>query len=234
MKNKTNKIAIKLNNISKSYIKNKKKIEILKDISYEFEYGKIYCIYGKSGVGKTTLIEMIGTIKNVDCGNITIDNICLQEMTEIEQSNLRKNKIGFIFQAFNLIDNLNILENVLLPTCFDNKEKNNQNIIKAKQILKKLGLETRKRHYPKELSGGEQQRVAIARALINEPNIILADEPTAALDSDTTNEIMNILKQLANKGKCIIIVSHESSIRKFADVNLILTKNDLKVGKKYE
>lgn len=234
MKNKTDKIAIKLNKISKSYIKNKKKIEILKDISYEFEYGKTYCIYGKSGVGKTTLIEMIGAIKNVDCGSITIDNVCLQKITENEQSNLRKNKIGFIFQSFNLIDNLNILENVLLPTCFENKQKNNQNIINAKQILNKLGLETRKQHYPKELSGGEQQRVAIARALINNPNIILADEPTAALDSTTTNEIMNILKHLASNGKCIIIVSHENSIRKFVDVSLMLTKNGLKAGEKYE
>lgn len=234
MKNKTNKIAIKLNKISKSYIKNKKKIEILKDISYEFEYGKIYCIYGKSGVGKTTLIEIIGAIKNVDYGNVTIDNICLQKMPENERSNLRKNKIGFIFQSFNLIDNLNVLENVLLPTCFENIQKNKQKVINAKQILNKLGLEPRKQHYPKELSGGEQQRVAIARALINEPNIILADEPTAALDATTTNEIMNILKQQAVNGKCIIIVSHENSIRKFVDVSLILTKNGLKVGEKYE
>lgn len=234
MKNKTNKIAIKLNKISKSYIKNKKKIEILKDISYEFEYGKIYCIYGKSGVGKTTLIEIIGAIKNVDYGNVTIDNICLQKMPENERSNLRKNKIGFIFQSFNLIDNLNVLENVLLPTCFENIQKNKQKVINAKQILNKLGLEPRKQHYPKELSGGEQQRVAIARALINEPNIILADEPTAALDATTTNEIMHILKQQAVNGKCIIIVSHENSIRKFVDVSLILTKNGLKVGEKYE
>lgn len=227
-------IAIELKNVSKEYKKNKNSIKVFQNINYKFQYGNFYCLYGNSGVGKTTLIEILGTMKHVTEGELIIDNVNVNDMSSNERANLRNKKIGFIFQSFNLIPELTSLENVILPMYFNKKiNKDSKNKI-ATNLLYKFGLEKRINHYINELSGGEQQRVAIARALINEPKIILADEPTGNLDEINSLEIMKLLKSFAQEGKCVIVVSHDSLVKKYADICINLNKNGLKDGDKNE
>lgn len=215
--------VLEIVDLSKSYKKNNKKIQILKDLNFSFETNKFYCIYGKSGIGKTTLIEILGLLNNPDSGDIYINNVCVSRMNEIEKAKTRKNDIGFIFQSFYLIPTMNAMENVMLPLYLEDKSFKS---IKSTAInlLKDLDLEERILHFPKELSGGEQQRVAIARALANDPEIILADEPTGSLDNENEKRILDILSSLAKNGKCVIVVSHSDLTKKYA--NEILEIND--------
>ena len=145
-------------------------------------------------------------------------------MSEKEKSSIINTEIGFIFQSFYLIPTMTALENVMLPMYLNKKMSLSKIKLQAEKLLKKMGLEDRKNHYPKELSGGEQQRISIARAIINNPSIILADEPTGALDSENTKKILTILKDLANNGKCVIIVSHNTDTKNYAD-EVIMIKN---------
>ena len=218
---------LNINKINKSfYIKNKK-IEILNELSYSFESGKFYAIMGRSGAGKTTLLNIISGIEKIDSGELLINGNNISNLKDEEISIIRNQMIGFIFQDFFLDDNLKAYENVILPMIINNKieDKNREKL--AINLLKKLNIETRKNHYPNELSGGEKQRVAIARALANDPLILLCDEPTGNLDEENENKIFSILKDLSIQVKCIIVVSHSNEVKKFADKVLYLKQGKL-------
>ncbi len=201
----------------KEYIKNKEKLVILKNVNINFDVGKLYGIIGKSGSGKTSLLNIIGTIDNLTRGQLIIDGLEINNMKEKDISDLRREKIGYIFQEFYLNDNLTLEENVMQPM-YINPEYNRKKIKdKTDNLISMVGLIDRKKHYSNELSGGEQQRVAIARALANNPDIILADEPTGNLDKKNEKEIFKILKKLSKNEKCVIVVSHSDTIYEYAD-----------------
>ena len=212
----------------KNYYKDNEKIEAVNNISYNFEKGKFYAIMGPSGSGKSTFLHLIGTLDTYDEGSVFINNIDVSSLDDLQLSKIRKEEIGFVFQSFYLNNNMKAYENVIMPIMLDKipyKDKKEKGIT----ILNSLGLEKRVNHYPSELSKGECQRVAIARALINNPNIILADEPTGNLDSKNERNIFELLKKLSFEGKCVIVVSHNEEIKKYADVVL-----KIRDGKLYE
>ena len=221
-------MILKVKNLVKNYYKDNEKIEAVNNISYNFEKGKFYAIMGPSGSGKSTFLHLIGTLDTYDEGSVFINNIDVSSMDDLQLSKIRKEEIGFVFQSFYLNNNMKAYENVIMPIMLDKipyKDKKEKGIT----ILNSLGLEKRVNHYPSELSKGECQRVAIARALINNPNIILADEPTGNLDSKNERNIFELLKKLSLEGKCVIVVSHNEEIKKYADVVL-----KIRDGKLYE
>lgn len=219
--------CLELNNGLKQYKIKNKKITVLKDVSYVFEYGVFYAIMGVSGSGKSTLIQILGCLDTLTSGSLIINSKNTEFMKEKEKNILRNKKIGFVFQSFYLNNNLTTLENVLLPS-YINKEITYDNAKeRAINLLTKFGLSDRITHYPNELSGGEQQRVAIARALINNPDIILADEPTGSLDEENEKYIFNVLKELSKEGKCVIVVSHNPVIKEYSDKVLSIKKGIL-------
>lgn len=213
----SNELLIKLENISKEYKTNTKVIKVLNDVNAKFYSGKFYAIMGHSGSGKSTLVNILALIDNFDSGSYYLYNLNIKDFNDEKLSNLRMNNIGFIFQEINLIPTLKAYENVMVPMLINKKIKANERKELALKLLKEVGLEDRIDHFPRELSGGEQQRVAIARALANDPNIIIADEPTGNLDEKTESEIFELLKKLSVKGRCIIIVSHSEYVKKYAD-----------------
>lgn len=219
---------IKLSNISKNYQKNHQEIKALQNITYNFANKKFYSIVGHSGSGKSTLISILGLIENPTSGDYELLEQNVAKMTDDELSALRMKKIGFIFQSFYLDNTLKAYENVILPMLINKDIKPEERYSKAKELLIKLGLENRIDHFPNELSGGEQQRVAIARALANDPEIILADEPTGNLDEENEKIVFDILKQLANDGKCVIVVSHSNKVKDYADVILELSQGEMR------
>lgn len=221
-------MILKVKNLVKNYYKDNEKIEAVNNISYNFEKGKFYAIMGPSGSGKSTFLHLIGTLDTYDEGSVFINNIDVSSLDDLQLSKIRKEEIGFVFQSFYLNNNMKAYENVIMPIMLDKipyKDKKEKGIT----ILNSLGLEKRVNHYPSELSKGECQRVAIARALINNPNIILADEPTGNLDSKNERNIFELLKKLSLEGKCVIVVSHNEEIKKYA--NVVLKIRD---GKLYE
>lgn len=214
---------MKLNNITKIYNKGKhNEVVALKNISYEFKDSKLYAIMGRSGSGKTTLINIIGLMDNATSGSYILNDKDVFKIDENTKAHLRNKDIGFIFQSFYLEPKLTAIENVILPTIINSDIQKNERKTKAQDILERLGLWDRINHYPHELSGGEQQRVAIARALINNPKIIIADEPTGNLDSKNELEIFEMLKDISKDGKCVIVVSHNEIIKNYADEILYL------------
>ena len=210
---------MKLINIEKKYYLKNKNTFTLKDINLSFEKGKFYGIIGHSGSGKTTLINIIGLIDNFDSGKYIIDDMEITKLNEDKKAELRLKKFGFVFQTFYLEPNLTTLENVMLPMIINTNITKKERKKKAIEILNMLDLKNKINHLPKHLSGGEQQRVAIARALANNPEIIIADEPTGNLDKENEKIVFNILKNLCkNKNKTIIVVTHNNDIiRKYAD-----------------
>lgn len=201
----------------KEYIKLKEKIIILDNININFKSGIMYGISGKSGSGKTTFLNIIGTIDDLTSGTIIIDNNEINCLKKNSIADLRMKKIGYIFQDFYLNENMTLEENVSQPM-YINPQFNKKNMQeKTNSLIEMVGLTERKKHYPNELSGGERQRVCIARALANNPDIILADEPTGNLDKKNEKIIFEMLKNLANKGKCVVVVSHSDSIFEYAD-----------------
>lgn len=201
----------------KEYLKFKEKIIILDNININFEAGMMYGIFGKSGSGKTTFLNIIGTIDDFTNGTIIIDDYEIKNINSNSIADLRMQKIGYIFQDFYLNENMTLEENILQPMYINPKFNKKSMIENCNSLIKMIGLMERKKHYPNELSGGERQRVCIARALANDPDIILADEPTGNLDKKNEKLIFNMLKDLANKGKCVIVVSHSDSIFEYAD-----------------
>lgn len=219
--------VLKIENLTKTYIKSKRKFCVLSNVNYNFNSNTFYCINGKSGAGKTTLIEILGLLKNYENGKLIINGKDTSELSEKEKAIIRNQKIGFVFQSFYLIPTMTALENVMLPL-YVNKKINKKEIkLKALELLNNMNLKDRCNHFPKELSGGEQQRVAIARALINNPTIILADEPTGSLDPENETKILKILKKLSDDGKCVIVVSHSNEILRYADKVLKIKDGEL-------
>jgi|SRR3989344_843438 len=205
--------VIQLQNVKKSYHLDKVIVNALNGISFDINKEELAAIIGPSGSGKSTAMQIIGSLDLPTEGSIRIDNIDITKLSKSELAQLRGKKIGFIFQTFNLISSLTALENVMLPMLFQNINKSEQKE-KAKELLNLVGLHDRINHLPSELSGGERQRVAIARALSNDPEIILADEPTGNLDSKTGEEIIKLLLELNKKGSTILIITHDPTIAK--------------------
>lgn len=202
---------IRLEKIHKTYF-NGAPLHVLKGIDLHIEKGKFVSIMGASGSGKSTLLNILGILDNYDEGNYYLNNVLIKNLSETQSAEYRNKMIGFIFQSFNLISFKNALENVALPLFYQGVSRKKRNMM-AMEYLEKLGLKDWAHHMPNELSGGQKQRVAIARALITKPQIILADEPTGALDSKTSIEVMNLLKELHdNEGLTIIVVTHESGV----------------------
>jgi len=200
--------AIKVENLSKAYKNGVLNVEILKEINLSIKHGEFVSIMGPSGSGKSTLLYLIGGLDNPTGGSVEINGKKLFSMDDIEHSRIRRRNIGFVFQFYNLVPNLNIEDNIMLPILLDGKKIKDYRD-KLDEILQTVGLSDRRKHTPRELSGGQQQRVAIARALINEPDIILADEPIGNLDSKTGNEVMQLLQKInMEKGKTIVQVTH--------------------------
>lgn len=219
-------MLLKLENIKKEYkISKSNKQIILNDINLELSSGEFVCIYGESGSGKSTLMNIIGGLDNNYDGKVKIDDVSIKEL---DLDNYRRDKIGFVFQNFNLIPYLTVFENVMLMLDMV-KLKEKEKIKKTKEALRKVGLIKHSHKKPNELSGGMKQRVALARAIINEPDIILADEPTGALDKKNANKVLNILKNLSLEGKLVIVVTHSNNVKKFA--NKIITLDSGKIIK---
>lgn len=218
--------VVELINIKKSYSLKNHEIPVLKNINVKFENGKFYAIMGHSGSGKSTLISIIDGIEPYTSGKVIINKRDLSDMNNKEKSLIRNNEIGIIFQDFFLDNYLTALENIMFPMTINDKYNKSANK-RALELLKKVELENRSNHFPKELSGGEKQRVAIARALANDPNIIIADEPTGNLDEKNESKIFSILKKLSQEGKCVIVVSHSNEILKYADAFYELKEGSL-------
>ncbi|MCB9261627.1 MAG: ABC transporter ATP-binding protein [Flavobacteriales bacterium] len=202
---------IRLLNIEKSYPVGSGRLKVLKGVNLTVQTGELVSIMGSSGSGKSTLLNILGILDNYDNGEYYIENQIIKDLTETESARFRGDFIGFVFQSFNLIPFKNALENVALPLYYKGIKKKERNEL-AMQYLKKVGLQDWALHKPSELSGGQKQRVAIARALVTNPKLILADEPTGALDSVTSQEVMDLLKLINKEGKTIIIVTHENEI----------------------
>ena len=202
---------IRLTNINKTY-NNGTPLHVLKGINLTIKKGEFVSIMGASGSGKSTLLNILGTLDNYDEGEYYLNDILILNLNETKAAEYRNRMIGFIFQSFNLISFKNAMENVALPLFYQGVSRKKRNQL-ALEYLEKLGLKEWAHHMPNELSGGQKQRVAIARALITKPQIILADEPTGALDSKTSVEVMNLLKELHEKeGLTIVVVTHESGV----------------------
>ena len=217
---------IELTNIIKDF-NTHKKINVLKKISYKFKKGKIYSIMGPSGSGKSTLLNLLSLIDRPTSGAISIENIKIDYSESNKNDVLRANKIGIIYQQDNLLPDFTSLENIYLAALAGgNDEKVAVN--KAKNLLKKVGLTNRSDHYPSQLSGGEKQRISIARAVVNNPQVILADEPTGSLDLQTAKEIFGLLKNQINKERLIIFATHNRFFANKADCLLEITNGNIK------
>lgn len=201
---------IHLENINKTYY-NGAPLHVLKGINLDIERGEFVSIMGASGSGKSTLLNILGILDNYDTGEYYLNDVLIKNLSETRAAEYRNKMIGFIFQSFNLISFKNAMENVALPLFYQNISRKKRNTM-AMEYLDRLGLKEWAHHMPNELSGGQKQRVAIARALISNPQIILADEPTGALDSKTSVEVMQILKEVNESGMTLIIVTHESGV----------------------
>lgn len=206
---------IRIENLYKTYLTGSHELTVLKGVSLQISHKEFIAIVGPSGSGKSTLMNMIGCLDIPSSGRIFIDNAAADNMNEDELADIRNKKVGFIFQSFNLLSKLSALENVELPLLYrgvGSKERKE----KAAHFLKSVGLEDRMHHLPTQLSGGQQQRVAIARALAGEPPIILADEPTGNLDSNSGKEVMEILHRLHKEGHTIILITHDMDVARQA------------------
>jgi putative ABC transport system ATP-binding protein len=207
---------IQLDNVHKIYQLDQIEVPAINGISLKINKGDFVALIGPSGSGKSTAMNMVGCLDTATKGEIYLGEHNIEHLSESDLAQIRGKKIGFIFQTFNLISSLTALENVILPMTFQNISRNAR-IKRAKELLAKVGLSDRLNHLPSQLSGGQRQRVAIARALINDPEIILADEPTGNLDTKTGDEIMKLLKGLNKQGKTIILVTHNPDLTKLAD-----------------
>ena len=218
---------IKIKNLTKKYEKNKT-IKVLNNISFNFESGKTYSIMGPSGSGKSTLLNLISLIDSPTAGSIEISSNKIKSNNKVENDLIRAKKIGIIYQDKNLLSDFTALENVYLPNLLISKEKQ-KSVELAKRLIKNVGMSSRINHFPNELSGGENQRIAIARALINNPEIILADEPTGSLDSDNAKLIFKILFNLKSKNRIIIFATHNRYFANMADCKIMMNDGNIKI-----
>lgn len=205
-------VVVKLNDVVKTYFMGENQVHALRGVSFEILQGEFVSIMGPSGSGKSTCMNMIGCLDRPTSGLVEINGVKTAAMTEKELSELRSKTVGFVFQQYHLIESMNVIENVMLPLKYQ-KVPHSERIIRAKEALKAVGLEERATHRPHELSGGQKQRVAIARAMITNPKILLADEPTGALDSETGTQVMEMFRKInKEKGTTVIIVTHDPRI----------------------
>lgn len=204
---------IEMKDINKSYLTGESTLHVLKDINFSIEKGEFLSILGSSGSGKSTLMNIIGCMDVSDSGKYYLGDILIQECSEMQLTKVRNEKIGFIFQKYHLIPQYNILQNVILPLLIQGMS-HKQAVGIAMNSIQKVGLEERLKHKPSELSGGQQQRVAIARALVTQPSILLADEPTGALDANTGREILDLFQELNELGNTIIMITHDPNVAK--------------------
>lgn len=202
---------ISLSNINKTYYTEATSLHVLKGVDLMIQQGDYVSIMGASGSGKSTLLNILGILDNYDTGEYRLNNVLIKDLNERQAAHYRNEMIGFVFQSFNLINFKNALENVALPLYYRHISRKRRNII-AMEYLDRMGLKDWAYHMPNEMSGGQKQRVAIARAIISEPKVILADEPTGALDSKTTEEVMQVLTELNASGITTIIVTHEKAV----------------------
>ena len=217
---------LRLNNISKTF-ETSKKLKVIKNLSYNFSKGKIYSLMGPSGSGKSTLLNLISLIDKPSNGSIKFDNHEINYAEKEVNDKFRAKKIGIVYQQNNLLSDFTSLENIYLASLSINNDKDLA-ISKAKQLLKKIGLSNRADHYPSQLSGGEAQRIAIARAIINDPEIILADEPTGSLDMTTAKVIFNLLKAQRRSNRLIIFATHNRFFGNKADCLLEILDGNIK------
>ncbi len=208
-------IFFQMQGINKFYQMGEEQMHILKDIDLEIERGEYLSVLGPSGSGKSTLMNIIGCLDTPTSGSYTLDGAVIEDMSEVELANIRSREIGFIFQNSQLLPRLNALRNVEVPLIYAGvppKERRRR----AQEMLVRVGLEDRMFHYPNQLSGGQQQRVAIARALVGNPSILLADEPTGALDQKTGKQVMALFQELNDEGRTIIMITHDMNIAAYA------------------
>ena len=219
---------LKLNNIQKKYLDASKNIQVLNGVNLSFNKNNIVSLVGPSGSGKSTLLHILGLLEIVDQGEYFFNDVNLINLKDDKKTIYRRKNISIVYQFNNLISDLRAIDNVVLPLLINKLDKN-ESFKKAESLLDKLGLKERLNHYPHELSGGEQQRVAIARALINEPELILADEPTGNLDSKTANEVFEILLSLKSKERLIIFATHNRELSDKADIQLAIQDSNVRI-----
>jgi putative ABC transport system ATP-binding protein len=202
---------IRTEHLTKVYLMGDTEVYALNDVNLEIKEGEFVAVIGPSGSGKSTLLNMIGCLDKPTSGSVYIDNVNTATLNENQLAEIRRKKIGFIFQQFNLVHTLDAVENVALPLFFSGVRRDLR-LKKAAELLERVGLGNRLHHKPSELSGGQQQRVAIARALSNDPEVVIADEPTGNVDSETGSTIMDVLQGLNKEGRTIIVVTHDPEI----------------------
>lgn len=219
---------IEVEGLRKVYRMGKEKIVALKSVDLTIEEGEICCLFGTSGSGKSTLLNMLAGLEKPTSGTIKVKKTRVEKLSEVELATFRQKYIGFVFQSYNLIPSLTALENVSLPLIFQGMPKAKRDK-QAEGMLKAVGLNKRLHHKPKEMSGGQQQRVSIARAFVNRPTILFADEPTGNLDTHTTIEVMEMIKDMARKyNQTLIIVSHDPEIADYADRIITLIDGEIR------
>jgi|TARA_B110000914_G_scaffold223529_1_gene239194 putative ABC transport system ATP-binding protein len=214
---------IEIKELNKSYAIGKNSLHVLKGINLKINEGELVAIMGSSGSGKSTLLNIIGMLDNYDSGSYHLDNVIIKDLNETKSAKYRNQFLGFVFQSFNLINYKTALENIALPLYYQGVSRKERQSI-ALEYLNKVGLTEWAKHLPSELSGGQKQRIAIARALASQPKVLLADEPTGALDSQTSDEVMSLIKKINKEGKTILVVTHEHEIANMC--NRIITLKD--------
>lgn len=226
-------ILIRTKNLSKYYAVGDETIKALDDVNLEIERGQIVAILGTSGSGKSTLLNMLAGLERPTKGEVQIGKFRIDELSEAQLTKFRQRYTGFIFQAYNLLPTLTALENVAFPLCFRGVDKQVREK-KAFEMLKLVGIEKRYKHKPAEMSGGQQQRVGIARALVTDPSIIFADEPTGNLDSHTTQEVMELIRNIVDtRHNTVIMVTHDKNVAAYADIIVNISDGKV-VSKKYK
>jgi putative ABC transport system ATP-binding protein len=215
------KTIIEINNLKKDYHIGEVTVHALRGVNMKIQVGEFVAVMGVSGSGKSTMLNILGCLDTPTKGNYFLDGVDIRTLSKDELARLRNQKLGFVFQAYNLLPRTTALENVELPLFYDPKVKSKERKERAVKALEAVGLANRMHHMPNQLSGGQQQRVAIARSLVNDPVMILADEPTGNLDTRTSFEIMELFQDLNERGRTIVYVTHEPDIAKFATRNIV-------------